>query len=113
ELGLERSAIRRDKSKEDDSDGSQLLFSPSLKYAASPPFTSKYEYVDPKTKCKYEALAAFQLLVQPGSYKIGPPSVAGVAKSIDPHLDHDATEWVTKERGATILCALLVKLDRL
>lgn len=70
-------------------------------------------YVDPKTKCKYEALAAFQLLVQPGSYKIGPPSVAEVGKSIDPHLDHDASEWVTKERGATILCALLVKLDRL
>jgi hypothetical protein len=43
ELGLERSAIRKDKSKEDDSDGSQLMFSPSLKYAASPPFTSKYE----------------------------------------------------------------------
>jgi len=43
ELGLERNASRKDKSKEDDSDGSQLLFSPSLKYAASPPFTNKYE----------------------------------------------------------------------
>jgi neuralized-like protein 4 len=70
-------------------------------------------YVDPKTKHKFEARAAFQLLVQPGSYKIGPPSVAGVGKPIDPHVDHDATEWVTKERGATMLCALLVKLDGL
>jgi hypothetical protein len=43
ELGLERSASRKDKSKEDDSDGSQLLFSPSLKYAASLPVTNKYE----------------------------------------------------------------------
>lgn len=72
-----------------------------------------FRYVDPKTKHRYEARAAFQLLVQPGSYKIGPPSVAGVGKPIDPHLDHNTTEWVTKERGATILCALLVKLDGL
>lgn len=113
ELGLERSMFKKNKSKEDDSDGSQLLFSPSIKYAMSTTFPTKNEFTDPKTKKHYKAFAAFQILVQPGSYKIGPPSIAGIAKPVDPHLDHDASEWVTKERGATVLSALLIKLDML
>ncbi|XP_067005004.1 neuralized-like protein 4 [Anabrus simplex] len=113
ELGLERCVSKKDKSKEDDSDGSQLLFSPSIRYAISAAFATKNEYVDPKTKKHYQAYAAFQILVQPGSYKIGPPSIAGVAKPVDPHIDHDASEWVTKERGATVLSALLIKLEGL
>ncbi|XP_063229643.1 neuralized-like protein 4 [Bacillus rossius redtenbacheri] len=113
ELGLERTTYTKDKSKEDDSDGSQLLFSPSLKYAAATTVTNKYEYVDPKTKRRYQARAAFQILAQPGSYKVGPPSLPGIAKPVDPHLDHDTAEWVTKERGATVLCALLVRLEAL
>ncbi|KAK7792172.1 hypothetical protein R5R35_005131 [Gryllus longicercus] len=113
ELGLERSIFKKDKSKEDDSDGSQLLFSPSIKYAMSTTFPNKNEFMDPKTKKHYKAFAAFQILVQPGSYKIGPPSIAGIAKPVDPHIDHDASEWVTKERGATVLSALLIKLDGL
>nr|CAD7437469.1 unnamed protein product [Timema bartmani]CAD7453423.1 unnamed protein product [Timema tahoe]CAD7587838.1 unnamed protein product [Timema genevievae] len=113
ELGLERITPRKDKSKEDDSDGSQLLLSPSLKYALATTIANKYEYIDPKTKRKYQAYTAFQILVQPGSYKIGPPSQPGIAKPIDPHLDHDTAEWVTKERGATVLCALLVRLETL
>nr|CAD7196669.1 unnamed protein product [Timema douglasi] len=111
ELGLERITPRKDKSKEDDSDGSQLLLSPSLKYALATTIANKY--IDPKTKRKYQAYTAFQILVQPGSYKIGPPSQPGIAKPIDPHLDHDTAEWVTKERGATVLCALLIRLETL
>lgn len=53
---------------------------------------------------------AFQILVQPGSYKVGPPSIE-TAMDIDPRFERDATEWVTKERGATVLSALLIKLE--
>lgn len=55
--------------------------------------------------------AAFQVVVRPGSYKIGPPSAASVSKPIDPPLDYNSTEWVTKEKNATVLTALLLKFE--
>lgn len=70
-----------------------------------------YRFLDPKTKKRMVAYAAFQVLVRPGSYKVGPPSVSLVSKPVDPHLDHDSSEWVTKERNATVLTALLLKLE--
>lgn len=57
------------------------------------------------------AYAAFQVLVRPGSYKVGPPSVSHVSKPVDPPFDHESTEWVTKERNSTVLTALLLKLE--
>lgn len=67
-------------------------------------------FIDPRSKKKSEATLAFQILVQPGSYKVGPPSI-DMSKEIDPRFERDATEWVTKERGATVLSALLIKIE--
>ncbi|XP_071449160.1 neuralized-like protein 4 [Hetaerina americana] len=110
ELGLEGSLIRKLKSKEEDSDGSQLVFSPSIKYAGLSAFASKYEFMDPKTKQLSQGQVVLRVLVQPGSYKVGPPSIS-LSGIIDPKLEHDAIEWVTKERGAAIPSALLVCLS--
>ena len=55
-----------------------------------------------------------QVAVKPGSYKVGPPSTAwkpSPSNAVDPHLQTDTIEWVTKERGATQLLALLIKID--
>ncbi|KAG8230350.1 hypothetical protein J437_LFUL000621 [Ladona fulva] len=110
ELGLEGSLVRKMKSKEEDSDGSQLVFSPSIKYAGLSAFASKYEFLDPKTKQLSQGQVVLRILVQPGSYKVGPPSVK-ISGLFDPKLEHDSIEWVTKERGAAIPSALLVCLS--
>lgn len=70
-----------------------------------------FRFYDPKTKRRMVAYAAFQVLVRPGSYKVGPPSVSIINKPVDPHLEHDSAEWVTKERNSTVLTALLLKLE--
>lgn len=51
-----------------------------------------------------------QVAVKPGSYKVGSPSVPWTPAP-DTHLHPDSIEWVTKERGATQLLALLVSLE--
>lgn len=51
-----------------------------------------------------------QVAVKPGSYKVGSPSVPWTPTP-DTHLHPDTIEWVTKERGATQLLALLVSLE--
>ena len=48
--------------------------------------------------------------VKPGSYKIGPQTL-GANEQIDPKFDNNEIEWRTKERGATVLAALLVKIE--
>ena len=75
------------------------------------------------------ARVAFQVLVQPGSYKVGPPSfpnpltTAGyksdsypstslVSSRIVTALDKESLEWATKEQGSTHVSALLICLDR-
>ncbi|KAE8743975.1 bluestreak [Frankliniella occidentalis] len=112
-LGLTVSSSENLKSKDDDTNsaGSPLILSPSIKFAAAS--ATKHEFVDPKTRNKLLVHVAFQVLVRPGSYKVGPPSMDGVTHSIDPHLDPDSSEWVTKERGATLLQALLLRLEGL
>lgn len=112
-LGLAGSGSENTKSKDDDFDsaGSPLVLSPSIKYAAAS--SNKHEFVDPKTRNKLLVHVAFQVLVRPGSYKVGPSSLEGVSHTIDPHLDPDSSEWVTKERGATLLQALLLRLEGL
>ncbi|XP_012271059.1 neuralized-like protein 4 isoform X2 [Orussus abietinus] len=82
----------------------QVVFSPNIKYAASEEFTSKYPYIDTESNRKVNASTAFQLLVRPGSYTMGPAK-----DSVDPNLEF--TEWATKEAGATVIVALLIRLD--
>ena len=69
-----------------------------------------FRFRDPKTKKLLQARIAFQVHMKPGSYKIGPQSI-GANEQIDPKFSNSELEWSTKERGATILSALLIKLE--
>ncbi|XP_046742176.1 neuralized-like protein 4 [Diprion similis] len=87
-----------------DDQNPQVVFSPNIKYAASKEFASKYAYIDTQSNKKLNATTAFQLLVRPGSYTMGPGKDCP-----EPHLE--STEWATKEGGATVIIAFLVHLD--
>ena len=65
---------------------------------------------DSKSKKLRQVRVAFQVSVKPGSYKIGPQSL-GANEQIDPKFDNNEIEWLTKERGATVLSALLIKME--
>nr|XP_033337395.1 neuralized-like protein 4 [Megalopta genalis] len=83
----------------------QVVFSPSIKYAASEEFTKKYPYIDTQSNKKLNASTAFQLLVRPGSYTIS----SGAKDANDPQFE--SNKWATKEAGATVIVALLIHLD--
>ena len=100
--------MSKPKSKEDDSDAPQLLFSPTLKYVGCPELSPPVKFKDKKTGRLYQGQVAFQIEVHPGSYKIGPP--AGPLLQPDPHFKEDETVWLTKERGNTIITALLIQM---
>ncbi|RZF44339.1 hypothetical protein LSTR_LSTR006889 [Laodelphax striatellus] len=101
ELGLGQNVQRKLHSKQDDCDASQLVFSPSIQHITN----AKHQYIDPKTQKQMVALAAFQVLLRPGSYKV--TAGGGASGGSAPP---EATEWVTKERNATVLTALLLKI---
>ncbi|CAN7987074.1 unnamed protein product [Ixodes hexagonus] len=93
-----------------------VCLSPTLRYAGSSAFCPRHEFVDPKSGRRMHARAAFQVLVQPGSYTTHPASVAVTAtvagrELIDVHFGASELEWRTKEIGATVLHALLVRLE--
>lgn len=67
-------------------------------------------FVDPCTRKRVQVRVVLQVAVKPGSYKVGSPSVPWTPAP-DTHLHPDSIEWVTKERGATQLLALLVNLE--
>lgn len=73
-----------------------------------PPFSGSFQ--DPKSQRHQVAQVAFQVWVRPGSYKPGPPSVSA-PEALDPRFGPTDIEWVTKEKGATVLCGLLVHVE--
>ncbi|XP_012042103.3 neuralized-like protein 4 isoform X2 [Ovis aries] len=87
-----------------------VLLSPSLQYAGAETLASKVQFRDPKSQRTHQAQVAFQVCVRPGSYTPGPPSVA-LREPPDPHFSPAELEWVTKEKGATLLYALLVRVE--
>ena len=118
-------------SKEDDSDASPLLFSPTLRYVGeSDILCPSIKFQDRvimrreqssgyRGNCPvFKAKVAFQLGVHPGSYKVGPPTVklnetdaSPPTKPPDSHFKLDETEWLTKEKGNTAITALLVQIQ--
>lgn len=61
-----------------------------------------------------------QVAVEPGSYKVGAPSLPFESpneRNLQPESgqqtisDNENIEWVTKERGATQLLALLIRIE--
>ncbi|XP_077749008.1 neuralized-like protein 4 isoform X2 [Canis aureus] len=87
-----------------------VLLSPSLQYAGAETLASKVQFRDPKSQRTHQAQVAFQVCVRPGSYTPGPPS-ATLREPPDPHFSPAELEWVTKEKGATLLYALLVRVE--
>ncbi|XP_036307655.1 neuralized-like protein 4 isoform X4 [Pipistrellus kuhlii] len=87
-----------------------VLLSPSLQYAGAETLASKVQFWDPKFQRTHQAQVAFQVCVRPGSYTPGPPSVI-LREPPDPHFSPAELEWVTKEKGATLLYALLVRVE--
>ena len=118
-------------SKEDDSDAAPLLFSPTLRYVGeSEILCPAVKFQDKRLQKDFRALqsnigsnflkakVAFQLEVHPGSYKVGPPSSKMQEEDPSPpltppdiHFKLDETEWLTKERGNTVITALLIQLQ--
>ncbi|KAK8759132.1 hypothetical protein V5799_003230 [Amblyomma americanum] len=113
------------RSKSENFESHSVCLSPTLRYAGCSALCPKHEFVDPKSGRQLWARAAFQVLVQPGSYTTHPGRVGatsptgsssggGGAVARDPmeaFLGASELEWRTKERGATILHALLVRLE--
>ncbi|XP_077531935.1 neuralized E3 ubiquitin protein ligase 4 isoform X2 [Haemaphysalis longicornis] len=107
------------RSKAENFESHSLCLSPTLRYAGCSAFCPKHEFVDPKSGHQLQARAAFQVLVQPGSYTTHParvpsasPTGGAIARdSTETFLGASELEWRTKERGATILHALLVRLE--
>ncbi|CAH2272322.1 neuralized 4 [Pelobates cultripes] len=87
-----------------------VVLSPTLRYAGLLEFCPKLQFQDPRSQRILGAQVAFQVCVEPGSYKVGPPS-AGPADHMDPRIPVSETEWLTKEKGATILRSLLVRVE--
>ncbi|XP_063305913.1 neuralized-like protein 4 isoform X1 [Pelobates fuscus] len=87
-----------------------VVLSPTLRYAGLLEFCPKLQFRDPRSQRILGAQVAFQVCVQPGSYTVGPPS-ASPADHMDPRIPVSETEWLTKEKGATILRSLLVRVE--
>lgn len=87
-----------------------IVLSPTLRYAGCQAFAPAIEFRDQKTRKLYHVRVALQVFIKPGSYKIGPQST-GTHDQFDPKFSNNEVEWSTKERGATTLCALLIKAE--
>ncbi|KAH0626079.1 hypothetical protein JD844_000817 [Phrynosoma platyrhinos] len=67
-------------------------------------------FKDPKSHRQHSAQVAFQVCVRPGSYKVCAQSLTA-AEPLDPRFSSAEIEWVTKEKGATVLYGLLVRVE--
>ncbi|XP_054850527.1 neuralized-like protein 4 [Eublepharis macularius] len=88
----------------------RVLLSPTLRYAGLEPFATKVQFKDPKSHRQHAAQVAFQVCVRPGSYKVCPQSLAA-PEPLDPRFSSAEIEWVTKEKGATVLNGLLIRVE--
>lgn len=87
-----------------------VVLSPTLRYAGLPDFCPKVQFRDPRSQRVFGAQVALQVCVRPGSYKMGPPT-SGASELLDPRIPSSEVEWITKEKGATILRGLLVRVE--
>ncbi|XP_046846008.1 uncharacterized protein LOC124439800 [Xenia sp. Carnegie-2017] len=91
-------------------DTKQIFVSPSVKYAGCAVYSKKKRFTDPKTRKRSIAQVALQVLIRPGSYKVGRTTV-GNKQQFDPNFSDDELEWSTKERPAIIVTGLLIKIS--
>ena len=111
EVGLERRRTAAAKSKEDDSDTSIIYFSPTINYAGLAKFSPSRKFTDRKTGRTLMGQVALEVLVEPGSYKAGETQGLEGVNKWESGLELQEREWVSKERGNTLLSALLVRVQ--
>lgn len=117
---------RSSKDHDGDSEGCQLLFSPLLNPASTFTAAPPAEFFDPILKANHRGQVVLQVLIQPGSYKVcratsplsltgATPVAAGSSNTTQqlsaPSAEDGAIFWYTKERGAAIVQALLVRTE--
>jgi len=67
--------------------------------------------MNPDTKKTHKCRVAFQVLIEPNSYKVDKETLGFGDKPIDTEFKNSEIEWSTKQYGATILYGLLVKAE--
>ncbi|XP_062372617.1 neuralized-like protein 4 isoform X2 [Sardina pilchardus] len=88
----------------------RVQLSPTMRYSGLEIFAPKVQFRDPRSHRCHLAQVAFQVCVRPGSYKAGPQTL-GLSEPLDPRFSNTEIEWVTKERGGTLLYGLLVRVE--
>ena len=106
-----------------------LFFSPTVNYAGQSQFAPGRRFTDKTTGVSHTGRTALAVTVEPGSYKVG-TATAGANRCFlftlqqplfgfynimfgrwEAGLEVQEREWVSKERGNTIMLALLVRVD--
>ncbi|XP_072523105.1 neuralized-like protein 4 isoform X1 [Salminus brasiliensis] len=88
----------------------RVRLSPTMRYSGLEVFAPKVQFRDPRSLRCHHAQVGFQVCVRPGSYKVGPQSL-GVSESLDPRFSNTEIEWITKEKGGTLLYGLLIRVE--
>ncbi|KAG7464669.1 hypothetical protein MATL_G00167840 [Megalops atlanticus] len=93
-----------------DRDVPRVQLSPTMRYSGMETFAPKVQFRDPRSHRYHQAQVGFQVCVRPGSYKAGPQSL-GLSESLDPRFSNTEIEWITKEKGGTLLYGLLIRVE--
>ncbi|MGH0181943.1 UNVERIFIED_CONTAM: hypothetical protein FKN15_007340 [Acipenser sinensis] len=86
----------------------KVQLSPTMRYSGLDNFAPKVQ--DPRSLRCHHAQVALQVCVRPGSYKIGAQSL-GLSEALDPRFSNSEIEWISKEKGGTLLYGLLIRID--
>ncbi|XP_035265364.1 neuralized-like protein 4 isoform X1 [Anguilla anguilla] len=88
----------------------RIQLSPTMRYSGLETFAPKVQFRDPRSHRYHQAQVGFQVCVRPGSYKAGPQTL-GLSESLDPRFSNTEIEWITKEKGGTLLYGLLIRVE--
>ncbi|XP_060796336.1 neuralized-like protein 4 isoform X1 [Neoarius graeffei] len=88
----------------------RVHLSPTMRYSGLEVFAPKVQFRDPRSLRCHHAQVGFQVCVRPGSYKVGPQSL-GLSDPLDPRFNNTEIEWITKEKGGTLLYGLLIRVE--
>ncbi|XP_063043226.1 neuralized-like protein 4 isoform X2 [Engraulis encrasicolus] len=99
-----------ERERERDRDAPRVQLSPTMRYSGLEVFAPKVQFRDTRSHRCHQAQVALQVCVRPGSYKAGPQTL-GLSEPLDPRFSNAEIEWVTKERGGTLLYGLLIRVE--
>ncbi|XP_015908035.1 neuralized-like protein 4 [Parasteatoda tepidariorum] len=90
-------------------DNNYVMISPSIVHAGSSKFAKAFEFLDSKTKEKYQAKASFKVFIRPGSFGTEHPQ-HGSPECFD---DSSDAEWYIKDESSVVLHSLLLKVEHI